>query len=148
MLKHAVSFLAGCLTIVVVLVVHALISHRRAETAATRKSGPVTATVTIQVAQDPNALLPVKDASTLLDRVADLTDIEKKKIRDAIVSGLVTEVRIQSDVGGESRWIAVPASGSSIVMRGASKAKFGPIELRVENPQKPNRSPEPRTAVP
>ncbi len=143
MLKHVVFFFAGAFTILVAAIAYGLISAHRASNAIAVSSGPVTAVITIRVAQDPKALLPVKDVSALLDRIAGLTDSEKKKIRAALASNLATEVRIESDVGGESRWITVHPNAPNLSVQGSMKARFGPAELQLEKVEKkPNQPPQ------
>jgi hypothetical protein len=148
MLKHIAFFTGGVLATVVALIVYARLSAARTINALATTAGPVAATVTIRVLHDPQALSPVKDASELLDRLTGLADTEKQKIRDALASGLVSEIRVEGNVGGESRWITVPATSSGLLIRGSSKVTFGPSELKVESTRKPNKALEPTpTAV-
>lgn len=147
MLKYILSFLAGCLAMVSVGVVVVFYrSHRTTTARATRVDTPV-ATVRIHVSENPDTLLPVTDVSAMLDRIAGLTEAEKKQIRDGVSSGLVTEVQLWTEGGGEFRSVTVPVRKGGVLIRSGSKANFGPAKLILERPGRPNQTLDPTTRV-
>lgn len=140
--KHGLFFAAGAFAALVVQAAWGMATVYRAMTTLPA-SGPISAAVTIRTSQDPHALRPVKDASDLIDRITGLTETDKKKLRDGLASGLITVIRVEGDVAGESRWIEVPATRSRVLIQGSSKASFGPVQLHWERVEKPKPPAQP-----
>lgn len=140
MLKYVLTFTAGALAAVAVLVVVAAVPFHRTMAATATKIGEPTATVVIRISEDPNKLRLANDASVALEQISNLTDAERKKIRDGIASGLVTGIELRSETRGEYRSITIPAHSSGTLMRMSSSAHFGPAELHFDARNSPNPS--------
>ena len=142
MLRYVLTFLAGCATVIAVLVAIFVISDRRTMARATATAAVPTTTVVIHVTEDPSRLQLAKDASAVLDQIGNLSDAEKKKIRDGIASGLVTGIELRSDIGGEARCITIPVHPGGFIVRTSSSGHFGPVQLHFDNTSRPKQGAE------